>query len=86
MVFKRVWALSSLGSALSKLNTRCYFTLFANMDCVLRGVKEIIEPEQKCQDFNSIHDSHLENVILAQYTLYLYFHVVQTLDETIALF
>lgn len=56
------------------------------MDCVLRGVKEIIEPEQKCQDFNSIHDSHLENVILAQYTLYLYFHVVQTLDETIALF
>lgn len=56
------------------------------MDCVLRGVKEIIEPEQKCQDFNSIHDSHLENVILAQYTLYLYFHVVQTLDETIPLF
>lgn len=56
------------------------------MDCVLRGVKEIIDTEQKCQDFNSIHDIHLENVILAAYTLYLYFHIVRTSDETISLF
>lgn len=39
------------------------------MDCVLRGMEEVIDTEQKCQDFNLIHDVHLANVILAPYTL-----------------
>jgi len=59
---------------------------FTNVDCVLRGVKDVIDMEQKCQDFNLIHGIHLANVILAPYTWYLYFHIVQTLDEKISLF
>lgn len=72
--------LSPLRSAPSEFNTRNYFALFMNGDCVLRGVKEVTDTEQEWQDFNSIHDIHLANVILAPYTLHIYFHIVQTLD------
>lgn len=84
--FKLKTPLSSSGSPPSKFNTRYYFILFTNMECVLMGVKEIIDTEKIYQGFNSIHDIHLANIILFLYTSYLYFHIVRTLDETISLY
>lgn len=39
--------------------------------------------EQERQDFILIHDIPAANVIPALYALYLYFHIVQTLNEAI---
>lgn len=60
--------------------------MFANVDCVLRGGKEVIDTEQQCQDFNTVNGIHLVNGILAPYALYLHFHIAQTLNEIVSLF